>query len=284
MKLNKFISAISIAFFLSAPAFGQLVGTDRLQKNIWLPSDKQIQFGNYPNASINYTGGNLVIDILNGGGKVSFPDGVDLGAGNQSLGASLIFEGATANAFETTVTVVDPTADRTVTIPDATGATILSAGGVADSASAISGGTGSFIFEGATADGSETTISVVDPNADRAITFPNATGVTVLSTGVSDAANAFWGDSNVINFEGATADAFETTVTLTDPTADRTLTLPNATGTVCVAGQTSVVSGANAACTATCGSLKCLGGFDAGVPTITDCSDATSDKCYCVPN
>ena len=34
--------------------------------------------------------------------------------------ASIVFEGATANAFETTLTVVDPTADRTVTIPDAT--------------------------------------------------------------------------------------------------------------------------------------------------------------------
>jgi hypothetical protein len=34
--------------------------------------------------------------------------------------SSIIFEGATANAFETTLTVVDPTADRTVTIPDAT--------------------------------------------------------------------------------------------------------------------------------------------------------------------
>jgi hypothetical protein len=33
---------------------------------------------------------------------------------------SLVFEGATDNAFETTLTVVDPTADRTVTIPDAT--------------------------------------------------------------------------------------------------------------------------------------------------------------------
>lgn len=33
---------------------------------------------------------------------------------------SLVFEGATADAFETTITVVDPTADRTWTIPDAT--------------------------------------------------------------------------------------------------------------------------------------------------------------------
>ena len=33
---------------------------------------------------------------------------------------NIVFEGATADAFETTLTVVDPTADRTVTIPDAT--------------------------------------------------------------------------------------------------------------------------------------------------------------------
>ena len=35
-----------------------------------------------------------------------------------------------------------------------------------------------------------------------------------------------------IIFEGATADAFETTLTVTDPTADRTITLPNTSGTV----------------------------------------------------
>ena len=35
-----------------------------------------------------------------------------------------------------------------------------------------------------------------------------------------------------LTFEGATADDYETTLTLVDPTADRTITLPNATGTV----------------------------------------------------
>jgi len=37
---------------------------------------------------------------------------------------------------------------------------------------------------------------------------------------------------NAFVFEGATADAYETTLTITDPTADRTITLPNASGTV----------------------------------------------------
>ena len=35
--------------------------------------------------------------------------------------ANLVFEGATANDFETTLTVTDPTADRTITLPDISG-------------------------------------------------------------------------------------------------------------------------------------------------------------------
>jgi hypothetical protein len=42
-----------------------------------------------------------------------------------SFGTGITFEGATANDFETTVAVTDPTADRTVTIPDATGTVLL---------------------------------------------------------------------------------------------------------------------------------------------------------------
>lgn len=45
--------------------------------------------------------------------------------GNAIVGGTLtvntiIFEGATENDFETTLTVIDPTADRTITFPDAT--------------------------------------------------------------------------------------------------------------------------------------------------------------------
>ena len=47
--------------------------------------------------------------------------------------------------------------------------------------------TQSIIFEGATADESETTLLATDPTADRTITLPDATG-TVITTGNSDAA------------------------------------------------------------------------------------------------
>jgi hypothetical protein len=44
---------------------------------------------------------------------------------NPSFGSSITFEGATANDFETTLAITDPTADRTITFPDATGTVAL---------------------------------------------------------------------------------------------------------------------------------------------------------------
>ena len=47
---------------------------------------------------------------------------------------------------------------------------------------------------------------------------------------------------NAVVFEGATADANETTLTITDPTADRTITLPDTTGTVSLVGATETLT------------------------------------------
>jgi hypothetical protein len=44
---------------------------------------------------------------------------------NPSFGSSIVFEGATANDFETTLAITDPTADRTITFPDAAGTVAL---------------------------------------------------------------------------------------------------------------------------------------------------------------
>ena len=40
---------------------------------------------------------------------------------------------------------------------------------------------GTIVFEGATDDANETTLTVVDPTSDRTITFPNASGTVIIS-------------------------------------------------------------------------------------------------------
>ena len=272
-----------------------------------------------------------------------------LGSSNVTVQQSgtVIFEGESADAFETTLTVLDPNADRTVTLPNQTGLISLVAGlktaadddivldatdatgsdadgrllledamsgdtisvlsshnvtftdntlnASAISSTSLSGTTlnvledGIIKFEGATDNAFETSLTVVDPTADRTISFPNQTGLVGLIGGVKTAADddivldgtdssstddgsrllledVMDGDtgsflaghgitfanndlslsggisgnlsltSGSIVFEGASADAFETTLSVTDPTIDRTITLPNQTGTVGLLG------------------------------------------------
>ena len=51
-----------------------------------------------------------------------------------NTGLTLTFEGATANAHETTLTVTDPTADRTITLPDSTGTVALTSSDITGNA------------------------------------------------------------------------------------------------------------------------------------------------------
>ena len=136
---------------------------------------------------------------------------------------NIVFEGSTADGNETTLTAANATADRTLTLPNETGTLLTTAStitptvnsltigstsialgatastiagltslaattlqaGVANAANSVSIGSTGIVFEGSTADGNETTISVVDPTADRAINFPNAGGTVALLTSLS---------------------------------------------------------------------------------------------------
>ena len=60
---------------------------------------------------------------------------------------------------------------------------------------------------------------------NKTLTSPTITNPNISGAGV---------DASIV-FEGATPDAFETTLTVTDPTQDNTITLPNTTGTVVIA-------------------------------------------------
>jgi len=74
--------------------------------------------GSYLQSQGNASGGSLLIRA--GEGTVQFQSDIQL-----KNTYDLIFEGATDDDYETTVTVTDPTADRTFTIPDQTGTAML---------------------------------------------------------------------------------------------------------------------------------------------------------------
>jgi len=92
----------------------------------------------------------------------------------------------------------------------------------------------------------KTTVTATQPTADRTITLPNATGTVALAENVAALSGAtFTGNISVptaITFEGATANDFETTIQVTDPTADRTITIPDVGGTFVTTGDTGSVT------------------------------------------
>jgi hypothetical protein len=64
-----------------------------------------------------------------------------------------------------------------------------------------------------------------------------ATGLQWTSTLVSPVVTGLTLNDSSIVFEGSTANDFETTLTVTDPTADRTITFPDTSGTVALLSQ-----------------------------------------------
>jgi hypothetical protein len=97
------------------------------------------------------------------------------------FGNNIVLEGTTDDAFEMTLSGGDPTADRTVTLPDVTG-TVITTGNLS-AITTVGILTSNLVFEG-TADDFETTLAITDPTADRTITFPDSTGTVALTSGV----------------------------------------------------------------------------------------------------
>jgi hypothetical protein len=107
--------------------------------------------------------------------------------------------------------------------------------------------TGNILFEGSTVgDGFETTLTVIDPTADRTITLPNATGTVALTSDLSSYAAlsgaTFTGNiainnstSTALTTTGTTAALFNTTATtLNIGGAATTLSMGAATGTTTI--------------------------------------------------
>jgi len=228
-----------------------------------------------------------------------------LKAGTSVFETKIVFEGATDDANETTLVVADPSADRTITLPNLTGTvslldatetltnktltaptltsavlnTAVSGSAIldednmaSDSATQlatqqsikafveaqvtaedldITSDSGTIAIDldsetltiaggtGIDTSGSSNTITVaVDSTVatltgTQTLTNKTLTSPTINTPTITNltATTLTLTDSSIV-FEGATADAHETTLTVVDPTADRTITLPNETGTL----------------------------------------------------
>ena len=226
-------------------------------------------------------------------------------AGTAVFETQLTFEGDTADAHETILAITDPTADRTITLPDASGTIVTAAatqtltnktltspiitsgvfntqfsgsafldedGMDSDSATklasqqsikayvdaqitaqdlditsdsgtiaidlnsetlTIAGGTGIDTSASGNSITIATSSGTVTTTATQTLTNKTLTSPTLNSPTITTltATQLALTDASIV-FEGATADAHETTLTVTDPTADRTITLPNESGTL----------------------------------------------------
>ena len=94
-----------------------------------IPTAGNIELGelvlNIPDGKFYTKDGSGIVKEVGGAGAVTLQGVTDIGAvttNNITLnGANLVFEGLVENAFETTLTVAEPTSDRTITLPNQSG-------------------------------------------------------------------------------------------------------------------------------------------------------------------
>jgi hypothetical protein len=104
--------------------------TPDVNTSLKMVSSGQLQFRDNQ-SYISENGGILLFNGAAGRGVRMYSAGAErvavTYAGDLELkaGTDIIFEGSTANDFETTLTVTDPTADRNITLPDSTGTVAL---------------------------------------------------------------------------------------------------------------------------------------------------------------
>ncbi len=159
--------------------------------------------------------------------------------------AVLAFEGSADDGSETTITVTNPTADRTITFPDVTGNVVTTGDTGTVTSTMIANAT---IADADISSTAEIAVSKLANGTARQLlqTDSGGSGVEFTSnvdvpgtldvTGVAtfDSTSTFAGvatfNANIV-MEGTSADDHELTLTC-NPTADVTVTLPDATTTV----------------------------------------------------
>ena len=175
-------------------------------------ADEEVVYGTITSKIFNTTNGSeagkMQVQVMSSGtltNSMRFePDGIFLNTSN-----TIIFEGATADNYETTLTVVDPTADRTLSLPNVTGT--LWATSTTFTLPTSDGSSGQFLKT----DGSGTITfgDVEKSSTDHIVTASgtateigtSATNIDTFTTGTFDSAFYIAVTRDAINNEVATA-------------------------------------------------------------------------------
>ncbi len=104
-----------------------------------IPTAGQLEIGeialNLPDGKFYSKDGTGTVKEVGGAGAVSLQGVTNIGAVTTNdivlNGADLIFEGNVENAFETILTVTEPTSDRTITLPNQSGTVAMDGDAIA---------------------------------------------------------------------------------------------------------------------------------------------------------
>ena len=182
-------------------------------------------------------------------------------------GVDLAFEGSTNDNFETTLTVTDPTADRTITLPNATGDVVLNESGIVNITSTANEGPVLNLISNDPADASDfdveakilfkaensaseetsfaiikmTTADITDGTEDGRIRFNLQQGGNGLVDSYQFSSSVLFleNDAHTIRWNNTRGTTHEVNLQTATPTATRTITLPDLTGTVALTSQLS---------------------------------------------
>ena len=193
----------------------------------------------FTDAGITYNPSTNTLNVgnLSVAGTTTTVDTVTMQAAN-----AIVFEGATADDFESTLTIIDPTADRTIKLPNVSGCVPVLA---ADSATAITATPAELnVLDGITASVSE--LNLLD-------------GVTSSTA-----------ELNIL--DGVTATAAE--INLLDGVTSTTAELNILDGVTATATELNLLDG----CVATTTQLNYLQGVTSGVQTQLDAKTADGDN------
>ena len=220
-ELNILDGVTATATELNYSDTGQSVGTVVASKVVTVDANKDV--ASFRNITLT---GELDAGSLDVSGDADIDGTLEADA--------ITVNGTALNTVIAGVTVANSTLAATVTVADSTANTNFpivfhdESNGLLDDTGALryNPSTGELLVPKLTVAGTTTTVDTVTMNAQNAIIF-----------------------------EGATADANETTLTIVDPTADRTINLPNQSGTIPV-----LAAASNTAITSTPAELNILDG------------------------